>query len=746
MRLSVAAVTIGFCLYTVPCASAQTATVRGFVTDVGDGLPLQGVHVVLAEGDELHGGISNPDGVYVISRIPAGEYVLRASFIGFETFVDTLELVAGDSRHIDITLHESEAVVGEVVIEEEREAGAAYVIAGQQRVLPEDIELIPSPSVSGDLVNYLSAQPGVVSMGDRGGQLFVRGGEPSHNLTLLDGMYLYQPFHVLGFYSAFPSDIINNADIYAGGFGAEFSGRLSSVIDVQTRNGNKRRVTGSGSVTPFVSSALLEGPILEGISFLGSARISTLEQLAARYVDDPLPYRFGDYFAKLHIPVAQNHQTSISGLQTYDRGTLAEPSPLQANNEIRWTNRALGIRHIVLPRSLPILGEASFSYSNLESEFGPSDTPARYVRADNYSLEANFTNFVPRRNVDWGFFLRNIELTADLGGAYQNLVDNFVRSTNAGAYVEPTFELDRGLQLRTGLVGQFFGNSGFYFEPRIRALLDRGIHHWSAAAGLYRQNIVGVSDRRDAANIFTAYAEAPTGEVPYAIHLLAGYRVTPLWWLELSAEGFYKHIDNLYIAEWTAFPRFTTRLQPATGRAMGVDLRIEIRRPRFYAFMNYGLSSTRYDARQETLPIWFGTDKLSFRPPHDRRHQVNVVASFELAGFDVNARWNFGSGLPYTRVRAFDLFILMEGVVDVSEIRGFPRVIYDRPFKGILPTYHRLDVSVSRTITLGPAELKVQVGAINLYDRANLFALDVFTAERTDQLPIVPTAGLEVSF
>lgn len=529
-------------LICVPQVLAQHATVRGFVTDATDGQALQGVHVVLRDEEGIHGGVSNPDGVYVISRVPPGRYVLQASFIGFETYTDTLDLTAGDERHINIALREAQAEVGEVVVEAEREAGAARIIAGQQRVRPEDIELIPSPSVSGDLVNYLAAQPGVVSMGDRGGQLFVRGGEPSHNLTLLDGMYLYQPFHVLGFFSAFPSEIINSADIYAGGFGAKFSGRLSSVIDVQTRNGNKRRYGGSLSLTPFISTALVEGPILRDISFIGSARISMLEELAALYIDDPLQYAFGDFFAKLHVPIRQNQQTSISALQTYDRGTLAEPTLFRTNNEVRWSNRALGVRHIILPRALPILGEVSFTYSNLESEFGPREEAVRFVRADNYSLEANFTNFVPGRNVDWGFFVRNIELTADLGGQFQNLITNFVRSTNAGAYIEPNFELGGGLALRPGLVGQFFGDSGFYFEPRVRALLDRGIHHFSAAAGLYRQNIIGLNDRRDPANVFTAYAEAPTGEVPYAIHVLGGYRATPFWWLELSVEGFQKWI------------------------------------------------------------------------------------------------------------------------------------------------------------------------------------------------------------
>ena len=110
-----------------------------------------------------------------------------------------------------------------LVIEGEREGGA-MVAAGVQTVRPADVDLVPTPDVSGDLVSYLSAMPGVVSIGDRGGQVFIRGGEPSHNLSLLDGMYIYQPFHILGFYSAFSSDILRNADIHAGAFSSKYSG------------------------------------------------------------------------------------------------------------------------------------------------------------------------------------------------------------------------------------------------------------------------------------------------------------------------------------------------------------------------------------------------------------------------------------------------------------------------------------------------------------------------------------------
>ncbi len=141
-------------------------------------------------------------------------------------------------------------------------------------------------------------------------------------------------------------------------------------------------------------------------------------------------------------------------------------------------------------------------------------------------------------------------------------------------------------------------------------------------------------------------------------------------------------------------------------------------------------------------------DPGKFRPPHDRRHQINLLASTSFYGFDLNVRWQFGSGLPYTPVEGFDGFILMDGVVDVRTVRGLPRVIYQSiPYQAQLPAYHRLDVKIDRTFTVpGGVDVTAQVGVPNAYDRANLFTLDLLTAQRTDQLPLVPLVGLKVEF
>lgn len=729
---------------------AQSASIRGFVTDSEDGESLQGVNVVLDNGEGgFYGTVTDNDGVYALSRVPPGRYVFQVSYIGYEIHKDTLLLRSGTITSLDVALQTSDNRLGEVMIEAEQPSGAARITAGLQSVRPQDIELVPAPDVSGDLATYLTTLPGVVAIGDRGGQLFVRGGEPSHNVAIIDGMYVHQPFHILGFYSAFPADIINRADVYAGGFGSQFNGRISSVIDVYTRNGNKRKFTGNASIAPFVSAAVIEGPLIQGkTSILGSVRQSVIKQGAQNYVSEDLPYKFGDAFAKLHTHISDNSQLSLSFLNTHDSGVLGEQTVDRVLDEIRWSNTAFGLRYLFLSGSKPFLGELLFSVSRMHSEVGPSSDPVRQSDFDSFNYSVNFTNFIGRTEWKYGIFVRAPALETELGGLFQDLELGRGKRHKVGMYIEPDVHINSQLRARVGLVAMMFtgDRTNRFFEPRARIVWEKHPHEVSAAFGQYHQEVIGLNDRRDATNIFTAWVSAPSDVITDATHYVLGYRFHPAPWIEIGSEAFFKNFNNVYIAEWTSFPRFTTRMQRASGRAMGLDFRVEVRRPNFYGYLNYGLASVEYEAKQASLPVWYGTDALKFRPPHDRRHQLNILASTSYKDFDFSARWNFGSGLPYNRVVGFDGFVLLNGVQNLFEVRDDRRVIYDLPFRGILPTYHRLDISVDRKFEWESLSLTVQAGIINVYNRRNLLALDIFTLRRSDQLPIIPTLGLKVDF
>lgn len=739
-----------FSIWSVAPGFAQNVSVRGFVTDASNGEALAGVNVVVEGADGAQRGTATDgDGFYTIPRLEAGRYALRASFVGFQTAVDTLELAAGEGRVHNVTLVPTTEELGELVVDAARGAGAAALTAGLQTVQPADVERVPGPGPSSDLAMYLATVPGVVTTGDQGGQFFIRGGEPSQNLVVLDGMLVYQPFHILGFYSAFPAAILNSVDVYAGGYGARYGGRISSVIDVTTRGGNNRRTAGAVTLSPFLVGARAEGPLLPSgrLTFLTSFRHSVVEQGAARLINHPVPFLFNDAFAKIQGPAFnRNGRLSITALRTYDRGTAGEATGGQPRQAVRWRNDAYGARYLFLPGTLPMLAEFLVSLSRLKSELGPGERTTRSSSTARLNLAGNVTYYSRLADVQWGLFARTLRLDSELGGLYQNVALEREFLTEAGAYLAPAFKPHPGVRVTPSLRVHAFPSKGrTYLEPRVRAVWQRGDHQVSGAAGLYHQEVVGITDRRDAASVFTAWTAVPFGQVPRAFHAILGYTARPTPGLTFTVEGYAKWLAHLYVAEWTAFPRFTTRLQQADGRVRGLDLRLEWRQPAVYGYVNYGLSSVEYEAMQRSIPLWFGSETLRFRPAHDRRHQLNVLVNTHVRGFDVSARWQFGSGLPFNRALGFDGFILMNGFVDVFEETGSRRVIYERPFNGVLPAYHRLDVSVKRTFSWRQARVTAEVDMINVYDRPNIFYLDVFTLQRADQLPFVPSFGLTVA-
>ncbi len=736
-------------------ALAQNAVLRGYVRDSEDGQPLQGVNVILRnDGDALLGAASDRDGFFAISGIPPGRYYLTGSFVGYRVHRDTLDLALDEIRTYNFDIVYGEGMeLDELLVEAEQEAaGVAGLTGGLQSITPREIALIPSPDLSGDLASYLTALPGVIATGDQGGQLFIRGGEPTQNQVLMDGMVIYQPFHLIGFYSAFPSSILNVTDVYAGGFGAEYGGRLSSVIDISTRNGNKRRMAGEFSVAPFISAGLIEGPIVPNhLSVLFSGRYSVIDQGAARIVDAPLPYDFNDQFGKIHADFSQNSQASISALRSFDRGIIGALDEAQADsikNQVTWENQAIGGRYIMLPTQIPVQAEILMSMSRIENLFGPEVEPSRTSRAQEINAAANVTHFTGAMDISWGLYFRFSQLKSELGGLFQEVSEDTEYVSETGGYVKLDLTVGNNLHLEPGLrVASFPSKGNTYVEPRLRAVYNIGIHQVSVAGGLYHQEIVGLTDRRDAGDVFTAWTSSPIGGVPQARHALVGYQVQPTSWLRVAVESFYKSLQHLSIAEWSAFPRFTTRLQPANGNVIGLDSRLEFTTGPFYGFINYGYSKVQYQAQQSEIQYWFGSSEYEFSPQHDRRHQLNALGSLTLAGFTLNTRWQFGSGLPFSEALGFDEFILLHGPTDLFEHPGQTRVLYSYPYGGRLPTYHRLDVSLERGFELTRnTTLTLLASGTNTYDRTNLFYIDLFTLERLDQLPFIPAVGLKLEF
>lgn len=726
--------------------AAAQSTVRGVVTDASDGAPMQGANVVLDAGDgALKAAATKSDGFYQIGGLDTGTYIFRVSFVGYETYTDTLTL-DDQTRTINVELSPSEQMLDEVTVEARR--GAATRDAGQQTVQAADLDRIPTPSASGDVAAYLQSLPGVVSGGDRGGQLYIRGGTPTQNLVLVDGIPILKPFHISGLYSAFPQEIVQSADVYAGGFGAEYMEALSSVIDVKLRAGNTKQYEGGASIGPFLSSARLEGPIDQGkSSFLASIRHSVVESSAEALYGRTVPLEFYDATGRYYIQ-GDGSQCTVTGMRTYDRGRIDDVS----DEVLTWSNTVLGTRCLIFGEQLGQVVDFSLGVSDFHNDVGTAQAPERAAGVRQGHLRVNLEN-----PVSWGTFTYGARATiarysfelnerfvgADVDNQFHAMLRPYakVRTTIADRLtLEPSVGINGvpSLELVT-------------LEPRLRMQwkpfgTDR--QEVSAAVGRYRQVAEGITDERDAGTIFTAYIPSEfESTIPSAIHGILGFRQRVGAAFEVGVEGYLKDIKDIPVARWTPVARFNTQTTRANGTSYGADVRVEYDADPLYAYVGYGYSSTTYRAASDDLGAWAEGAVQEYNPPHDRRHQVNAVTSYTVRGITTSVAWTFGSGQPFTQVYAFDSVLNLESQSEtVQGSYGTPRLLYDRPYGARLPTYHRLDLSVEKSFSLGArTSLDVKGGALNLYNRDNIFYIDIFDIRRVNQTPVFPYLSLQLS-
>ncbi|MEL6669268.1 MAG: TonB-dependent receptor, partial [Bacteroidota bacterium] len=220
--------------------SAQTATLRGTVVDADTGDPISFGTVRLVDTDR--GANTDIDGFFNFADLDPGTYTIEASYIGYETTQEEITLEAGRIEFARIVLSSEDGVeLATVNISSRREQARSDVQVSKVTVTTREIQALPSTGGEPDIAQYLSVLPGVISTGDQGGQLFIRGGSPIQNKVILDGMTVYNPFHSIGLFSVFETEAIRAVDVYTGGFNAEYGGRTSAIVDISTREGNKTR-------------------------------------------------------------------------------------------------------------------------------------------------------------------------------------------------------------------------------------------------------------------------------------------------------------------------------------------------------------------------------------------------------------------------------------------------------------------------------------------------------------------------
>lgn len=769
-------------LITFSIGHAQEHIVRGYVFDDENGEPAPYEKVVLIPTDkskELMGATTAVDGLFSIAKVPIGTYLLRIS--GSEYKLYEREIKVTESKGItdlviNLLLPDSKGL-NEVVISGELKQKTTEVYMSKVTFDKKGFERIPSIGAENDVTSALSVTPGVVTTGDQGGQLYVRGGTPIQNKVLLDGMTIYNPFHSIGFFSIFETELIQNADVYTGGFDARYGGRISSVMDITYRDGNKKDFGGKVSVSPFLGKLVLEGPIYKakdgsgGASFIFSGKHSLLDYTSKslyRNVNngDGLPYQFTDLYGKMTFSSGQGSKFAVYGFNNSDYVDY------YGSANLGFDQSGAGASFTLVPSGSPTIIKGHLNVSRYHTKFQEVGSFERESQIQGSDLGFDFTYFLKNEGrIDYGLNLNvfgtNFLTYNEAGSKIQ--ADN--SSTEIGAYFNYKYVNTRFV-IQPGLRVQAYASLGtISVEPRIGIKYNAtDKFRLKLSGGRYTQNFTSATSDRDVVNLFNGLLSAPTNVqeefvTPFgntknpknglqiAYHAIFGGEYDLSQSFSVNIEFYYKYFPQL--SNINTFKIYEDISDFAdkddvekkdflieSGQTYGADLLLKYTKGRIFL---WGVYSFGYSQR------WNGFDY--YFPVFDRRHNINLVGSYLFGAkkdFEVNARWNLGSGLPYTpNTGYYQQETLGDGVTTdytTSNSSGVSFILGDFNSKR-LPYYHRLDITVKkRFVFSNKSEMELTGGVTNAYNRKNIFYVNRVTNEKIYQFPIMPSIGVSYKF
>jgi hypothetical protein len=747
---------------------AQKATIKGFVYDKETGEPSIFTSVYLQK--TTLGSTTDVNGFFAITQIPPGNYTLIATYIGCDTLKIPVSLEAGDNLNQKLYLKKSAIDLEGVFVTADALESKTETKVSEITVTPKKIDQMPSVGGVADLAQYLQVLPGVVFTGDQGGQLYIRGGAPIQNKVLLDGMIVYNPFHSIGLFSVFDTDILKNADVYTGGFGAEYGGRISSVMDITTRDGNKKRIAGKVDASTFGAKIILEGPIVKqkendkgNASFLLSVKNSYLKQTSKsiyQYIDkDGLPFNYLDIYGKISANAGNGSKVNFYGFNFSDVADYNEIATF------KWNSYGAGMNFVVIPAKASMLIEGIFAYSDYKISLTDGTNLPKSSEINGFNLGFNFTSFLGKNELKYGLEILGFGTDFEFYNSANRLIAQNETTTEFALFLKYKWAIGKFLIEPSIRFHEYATLSTLSPEPRLAVKFNATSKlRFKLAAGIYSQNLISANSDRDVVNLFYGFLSGPE-ELPSefdgkelrtklqkADHLIIGMELDLYKNLVLNIEGYYKwftQLSNLNrnkvfndTPEYSDKPDYLKKdYVIETGDAEGIDVSLKYELPRLYLWAVYSFGYIhRYD----------GFD--TYYPHYDRRHNINLLGAYKFgkkSDWELNVRWNLGSGFPFALTAGnYELLPLNDGIgTDIPTSNGQIGTIYGDYDGGRLSYYHRLDISGNKTFLLKEnVTLEVNVGVTNVYNRKNVFYFDRITKQRINQLPIMPSLGLSLKF
>jgi len=761
---------VALLLLTSVAVAQNKYTISGTVTDGSNGETMIGTNVFVEPS--MKGATTNVYGFYSLT-LPEGEYVLKASFLGYETFSQTIKL--NKDQLVDIELKESAYTKQEVVVSgEKKDENTTSTKMSTVEIPIQQVKELPALMGEVDIIKTIQLMPGVQSGSEGNAGLYVRGGGPDQNLVLLDEAVVYNAAHLFGFLSVFNADAIKGMELVKGGMPAKYGGRLASVLDISMKEGNNKKFEVEGGIGIINSRLTVQGPIVKDKgSFIFSGRFAYAGLLGGAIANAATSdndnesgggffagatYYFFDLNGKMNYTLGQKDRLFASGYFGRDVFGFKSQDDFKAN--IGWGNATASIRwnHIFNPK---LFMNTSFIFSDYTFEFGAGQQEFDLalksgIRDYNLKLDLSWLPDV-RHNIQFGgnyiyhtftpssVSARTGDTELDLGGVIK------YHGHEAAIYIQDDWDISDRFRVNVGIRGSLFAHTGpfdrfvlnevgqvvdtirygtlqnvktyAYPEPRISGRVKLGKHNSIKAS--YAMNFQYIHLASLASISFPTDLWVPSTDVvkPTEGHQWAlGYfhnffddR------LEISVEGYYKLMYNLIEYRDGFSPDQNIRNNPdnnfvfGKGNSYGVEFFIRKNGKKFTGWIGYTLAWTNRKFPDLNQGNWFPAT-------YDRRHDLSIVGSYRI-----NERWSvstifvYGTGSAMT-VPASRYFINGNIVTEYGDRNSFR-----------MPDYHRLDLGA----TLHPNAKKNKrfkstwnFGIYNVYSRQNPYF--IYFAQKVD--------------
>ena len=689
-------------------------TISGTITNAENGEALIGATVYVEELET--GASSNVYGYYSLS-LPPGAYTLKYSFIGFQAKTIKIELESDKNR--DIELVPKQEMLKEVVVEGEKsDANVRKNEMSVSRMDQKTIQKIPAMMGETDLIKAVQLLPGVQFATEGSSGFTVRGGSPDQNLILLDEATVYNASHLMGFFSVFNNDAIKNVKLYKGNIPASAGGRLSSLLDVRMKEGNRKNFSGQGGIGTVSSRLTLEGPLVsEKASFLVSGRRSYADLFLPFANDEDVRNNklyFYDLNTKINYQLDKNNRLFVSGY--YGRDVFKGP-----DFKIGWGNNTTTVRwnHLF---SKKLFSNFTLVKSNYDYNLGvPEGEPNSFIwKADlnDYTMNADFGYYPnPSSTIKFGLqstYHRFFPGTAS-GLGEQSLFSEYEvyhsNSLESSIYFEHEYEFNPVLSVRYGLRYTLFQNVGsaviYNFDENYNTI-DSTFHK----SGEFFNSFDGLEPRiglRYQLNEFTSLKASYSRTKQYIHRATNSTSGTPLdiWFpstkniapqkadqwavgffrnfrnntIETSLELFYKDLYNIVDfkdhAEILLNKEYEGEIRTGDATAYGLEFMTRFDIGRFNGWVSYTYSKS--ERTVETV-----NDGNTYRSPYDRPHDVTLVLNADISKrLSAGLNWVYLTGRPVT---------FPTGRV---EIGGKYVPIYSERNGYRMPDYHRMDFSLT---------------------------------------------------